>query len=264
MSATDADHPELLQSEQDGVLTLRLNRAGADNCLSDALVAELHRAFDAVSGRDDIGAVVITATGESFCGGRDFAEYRRRADAAAERIACLASNDMMLALGACPKATIASIRGRVVGAGLEFLLHCDLALAATDATFACQGIDIGLWDHTAQVALSRLLSRKHAMELLLTGSAIAAADALRMGLVNRVVPAAELDAQTTALARAIAGKSSRTITLGKYSYDTQAYLEVAEAYEFVADQYQRDVASEDAREGIAAALAGRAPRWHER
>ncbi len=232
---------ELLRDQDGAILDLRLNRAHARNCLSRQLVLDLHTAIDEASDDDSVHVIVIAAVGDDFCAGYDVAEWcAHGADAGARRIDTLARNDMMLALGASPKATIAAVQGAVEGAGFELVSACDLAIAADDVEFVTGGVDTGDWDHTAQVALSRSISRRHAMELLLTGERFSAADAWRMGLINRLVPATALRDGVRTLATTIANKARDTIQFGKYSYDHQAHMERADAYEFVSDQLLRD------------------------
>lgn len=263
MTGTGASSP-LLSELNGAVLTLTLNQDDNDNCLSTQMIAALHATFEAIEDNAAVRVVIIAASGSAFCAGHDLNESAALPGPRERRVACLASNDMMLAVAACSKVTVARVQGRVTGAGLELIASSDLAIAADNAEFSTIGVNCGLWDHTAQVALSRLTSRKFAMELLLTGAVFNAADAVRMGLVNRVVPLGSLDSTVAELSKTIAAKSPYTVALGKYSYDHQAVMDRTDAYEFVSDQYYRDVQSEDAAEGLAAMREQREPHWKGR
>ena len=249
--------PPLLIDLEGGVLTLTLNEPSNNNRLSLAMISALQETFAALTENKQVCVVVLTAAGAAFCDGHDLAESASLPSASHQRAACLASNDLMVALADCPKITIASAQGSVCGAGLELIAGCDLALAADCATFTTTGLNTGLWDHTAQIALSRLTSHKFAMEMLITDKIADAADAVRMGLVNRVIKASELASEVNALAHSIASKSSYALGMGKYSYAHQAPMDRVDAYNFVAEQFHRDVQSEDGRNALATALEQR-------
>ncbi|MFM7786584.1 MAG: enoyl-CoA hydratase-related protein, partial [Gammaproteobacteria bacterium] len=159
---------------------------------------------------------------------------------------------------------IARVHAIATAAGCQLVASCDLAVAAEEARFATPGVNIGLFCSTPMVALSRNLSRKHAMELLLGGEMIDAATAWRMGLVNRVVPAAELDAAVSAMAAKIAAKSSHTLAVGKEAFYRQAEMPLDEAYRYAASVMVQNLQAEDAREGIDAFLQKRPPCWQDR
>jgi enoyl-CoA hydratase/carnithine racemase len=140
---------------------------------------------------------------------------------------------------------------------------CDLAVAAEEAWFATPGVDIGLFCSTPMVALTRAVSRKAAMEMLLTGELVDAAAAKSLGLVNRVVPRAELGTATMALARQIAAKSALTVAIGKEAFYRQAELDLGEAYRYAAEVMTRNMLARDAAEGIDAFLQKRPPVWQD-
>src|SRR5580693_4271454 len=198
----------LLEERADGVLRLTLNRPEARNALSvelmTALLAALGRAADDPLSR----VVVIAGAGPAFCAGHDLRELRQDPRRETyQRIFALCS-ELMLSIVRLPKPVIAEVHGVATAAGCQLVATCDLAVAAEDARFATPGVDIGLFCSTPMVALSRAVGRKAAMEMLLTGKLIDAATARAIGLLNRVVPKAELTAATTALAEQIAAKSS--------------------------------------------------------
>ena len=159
----------------------------------------------------------------------------------------------------CP--VIAQVHGIATAAGCQLVATCDLAVAAETARFATPGVNIGLFCSTPMVALTRAVGRKAAMEMLLTGDMADAAEALRLGLVNRVVPDAELAAATAGLAASIAAKSRKTIAIGKQAFYRQAEMGLAEAYEYTSGVMAHNMETADAAEGIDAFLQKRAPVW---
>lgn len=261
---TAAQATELQRSQHGHIVTLTLNRPQSGNALSHNLVHELHAAFETLANDDSVRVIVLAASGRLFCTGHDLKESLATKSADAKRESNLHCNAMMQALVSSPKPVIAKVQGTATAAGLELVASCDLAIAAEHARFATPGVNIGLWCHTPQVALSRSVSRKHALEMLLTGQLFDADTAVRFGIINRAVPAEALDAEVDALATAIAGKSPYTVALGKYSFNHQLGMNRADAYDFVADQVYRNFQAEDAKEGITAFLEKRAPEWRGR
>jgi enoyl-CoA hydratase/carnithine racemase len=160
-----------------------------------------------------------------------------------------------------PKPVIARVHGVATAAGCQLLASCDLAIAADSARFATPGVNIGLFCSTPMVALSRAVGRKAAMEMLLTGELISAAEALRIGLINRSVPDNDLDAEVAALANRIASKSPLTLAIGKEAFYRQAEMDLASAYAYASEVMTRNMMARDAGEGIDAFLAKRPPTW---
>ncbi|HLY44905.1 MAG TPA: enoyl-CoA hydratase, partial [Stellaceae bacterium] len=173
------------------------------------------------------------------------------------------SSALMLQIVALPKPVIAEVHGVATAAGCQLVATCDLAVAAEEARFATPGVDIGLFCSTPMVALTRAIGRKRAMEMLLTGELVDAATAKALGLVNRVVPRAELAAVTQAMARQIAAKSALTVALGKEAFYRQAELGLADAYRYAAEVMTRNMLARDAAEGIDAFLEKRPPVWRD-
>jgi len=260
----ESEAPILLQDRDDsGVLRLTLNRPAARNALSIALMQSLIEALDAAAGDRRARVVVIAGAGPAFCAGHDLHEIRiENKREAFERIFALCSA-LMLKIVRLPKPVIAAVHGIATAAGCQLVATCDLAVAAEDARFATPGVNIGLFCSTPMVALTRAIGRKPAMEMLLTGELIDAAEAKGLGLVNRVVPAAELRAATDAVARQIAGKSALSVAIGKEAFYRQAELDLAEAYRYAAEVMTRNMLAEDAREGIDAFLEKRPPVWKD-
>src|SRR5271155_2077485 len=249
----------LLEERGEGVLRLTLNRPEARNALSielmTALVEALGRAADDPRSR----VVVIAGAGPAFCAGHDLRELRQDPRRETyQRIFALCS-ELMLAIVRLPKPVIAEVHGVATAAGCQLVATCDLAVAAEEARFATPGVNIGLFCSTPMVALSRAVGRKEAMEMMLTGELIDADRAREIGLVNRVVPDAELDAAVAALALQIAGKSPLTLAIGKQAFYRQAELDLAAAYKLTSEVMTRNMLARDAEEGIDAFLGKRPP-----
>jgi enoyl-CoA hydratase/carnithine racemase len=261
--------PILLHEQVGDVALLTLNRPEARNCLSEALIADLHTAIAAI--RDDkvVRAVVIAATGKAFSSGHDLKELTsRRSDADGGRAffaqmmsACSA---MMQSIVTLPKPVVAAVQGVATAAGCQLVASCDLAIASEKATFATPGVDIGLFCSTPMVALSRNVPRKQAMEMLLTGEPVNAIRAREIGLVNRVVAhGIERDA-AVALAQQVARKSAHTIKIGKEAFYRQVEMNLADAYRFASEVMTENMMARDAEEGICAFVEKRVPTWQDR
>ncbi|WP_246664190.1 enoyl-CoA hydratase [Tardiphaga sp. P9-11] len=250
-----------------GVLTL--NRPAARNSLSEGLIGELHAALDDIAQDNAVRAVVIAANGSVFSAGHDLKELTaRRADADRGRAyfahMMAICSSMMQAVVRLPKPVIAAVQGVATAAGCQLVASCDLAIASDHATFATPGVDIGLFCSTPMVALSRNVTRKQAMEMLLTGEPISAERAREIGLVNRVVSAdTERDA-AIALAQQVARKSAHTVRIGKEAFYRQAEMNLADAYRFAAEVMTENMMARDAEEGIGAFIAKREPKWEDR
>ncbi|WP_277061371.1 enoyl-CoA hydratase [Rivihabitans pingtungensis] len=256
------DTPHVLQDHQDGVVTLTLNRPQARNALSQGMLRALLAALADIAANPDARVVVLAGAGPAFCAGHDLKELRA-ADYAPDYTEALFADcaELMQAIVALPKPVIARVHGVATAAGAQLVASCDLALAAADARFATPGVNIGLFCSTPMVALSRNISHKHAMQMLLTGELIDADTALRFGLINEHVPAAELEARTTALARQIASKSPLTLAMGKQAFYRQAELPLDEAYAYTRGVMVANLQARDAQEGINAFIDKRPPTW---
>jgi enoyl-CoA hydratase/carnithine racemase len=255
------DEPVLLETLDGGVLRLTLNRPAARNALSVGLMAALGEAFERAAADKACRVVVIAGAGPAFCAGHDLREVRSdNSREAYERVFAQCSA-LMLQIVHLAKPVIAEVHGIATAAGCQLVATCDLAVAAEEARFATPGVNIGLFCSTPMVALTRAVGRKVAMEMLLTGELVDAATAKSLGLVNRVVPRAELGAATMSLARQIAAKSAFTVAIGKEAFYHQAELGLADAYRYAAEVMTRNMLARDAAEGIDAFLAKRPPVW---
>ena len=250
----------LLRHDEGAVAWLTLNRAGARNALSVPLMTALERALEDVAADDGVRCVVIAGAGPAFCAGHDLKEVRG-ADGAALRALFTQCSRVMQAIVGLRVPVIARVHGIATAAGCQLVASCDLAVAAETARFATPGVNIGLFCSTPMVALSRAVPRKVAMEMLLLGEMMGAAEAHRVGLVNRVVAEAGLDAAVRDMAGRIAGKSRAVVGLGKPAFYAQREMGLAAAYEYTSGVMVRNMAEPDAAEGIDAFLQKRAPVW---
>jgi enoyl-CoA hydratase/carnithine racemase len=257
----------VLRRETEGaVASLILNRPGSRNSLSDELLTELIDALGSIANDASVRAVVIAAEGPAFCSGHDLREVTaQRANPDGGRACFTRTMDlcsaMMTAVAELPQPVIACVHGVASAAGCQLVASCDLAVAAADALFATPGVNIGLFCSTPMVALTRNVAPKHAMEMLLTGDAISADVAWRIGLVNRVVPAGQERAEAMRLAQHIATKSARAIRVGKRAFHAQRTMGLAEAYADASRVMVENLLDSDAEEGIGAFLAKRPPQW---
>jgi enoyl-CoA hydratase/carnithine racemase len=259
----------LLREDHGPVAVLTLNRPATRNALSEALITSLTDALAAIAADSGIRAVLLAANGPAFCAGHDLKELTaRRKDADGGRVyfqhVMSICSAMMQAIVKLPQPVIAAVQGPASAAGCQLVATCDLAVASSAANFTTPGVDIGLFCSTPMVALSRNVSRKHAMEMLLTGEAASAEDALRMGLVNRVTDPGDEQTVALALANTIASKSSYTVKIGKEAFYKQAELPLAEAYRYAAGVMTENMMARDAEEGICAFIEKRDPKWEDR
>jgi enoyl-CoA hydratase/carnithine racemase len=267
--SSEATAPVLVRERVNDIAVLMLNRPQARNSLSEALLAELSAAFADIAHDKTVRAVVLAANGPAFCAGHDLKELTaRRSDADGGRsyfrhimTTCSA---MMQQIVNLPQPVVAAVQGVASAAGCQLVASCDLAVASAAAKFATPGVDIGLFCSTPMVALSRNVARKHAMEMLLTGEMVEAEQAVRIGLINRVVPPGEERTSAIALAKKIAAKSSYVLKIGKQAYYRQAELGLADAYHYASEVMTENMMARDAEEGICAFIEKRDPTWKDR
>jgi enoyl-CoA hydratase/carnithine racemase len=251
----------VLTSVADGIATLTLNRGDRFNPLSSGMIKGLSDALDAVATYESVRAVVISAAGRGFCAGHDLKEMRANPGEDWQRKLFADCNEMMLKIVRLPQPVIARVHGVASAAGCQLTSMCDLAVAASDARFALPGVNIGLFCSTPAVGVGRNINRKRAMEMLLTGDLIDAQTALDWGLVNRVVPLAELDAEIRKFTDAIKAKSAVSVALGKEVFYKQLDVDLPQAYEMAGKTMTCNMMTEDAAEGLDAFLAKRKPEW---
>jgi len=257
---TAASFEAIRSRQEDAAAIVTLNRPERRNALSLGMMRELTACLDEIGGRREIRAVILEAAGTVFCAGHDLSEmsggdvnhYRRIFDAC---------TDLMAKIQSIPQPVIAAVQGVATAAGCQLVATCDLAVAAETAAFGTPGVKIGLFCTTPMVALSRAIGRKRALEMLLTGETIDARTAAEWGLVNSVVPAADLAAEARKLAAKVAAASSLVVALGKQAFYTQVDLDQPKAYAYAKEVMSMNALAADAQEGIAAFLGKRAPCW---
>jgi enoyl-CoA hydratase/carnithine racemase len=266
----DQTSAKLLQSLQDhsGIFRLTLNDPDRRNALSEEILAALADAFDQAGDNPDVRVIILGAAGPVFCAGHDLKQMtaaRQNADRGRAYFTKILTqcSRVMQKIVTCPKPVIAEVGGVATAAGCQLVASCDLAVASDAAQFCTPGVHIGLFCSTPMVALSRNLANKHAMEMLLTGDMIPASRAAEMGLVNQVVPSAELHAASMALAQKIAAKSSLTVATGKRAFYQQKEMDLADAYIYAAEVMVENMLARDAEEGIAAFIKKRPPDWRD-
>ncbi len=250
--------------EQDGaVARVTMNRPEKRNALSLDHMQELISCFKAVGEGKEASVVVLGGEGPGFCAGHDLAEmvgrdpefYRHTFDVCCE---------LMETVQAIPQPVIARVHGVATAAGCQLAATCDLVVASEEARFATPGVKIGLFCSTPMVALSRSVGQKKAMEMLLTGDFVPADEALRIGLVNRVVPAGELDATINELAEKIVEASPLVVGVGKQAFYRQLEMPTEQAYGYAKEVMSFNATFADAQEGMCAFLEKRKPEWQGR
>ncbi len=244
----------VLRSDADGVATLTLNRPDNYNTLSTPLMQALRRRIDALKDDARIRVVVITGAGKAFCAGHDLAEMQADPSEDAMRALFTLCTENMMGLTQLPQPVIAKINGVAAAAGCQLVAQCDLAISTTDAKFGTSGINVGLYCSTPSVPVTRNLSRKHAMEMLMTGDMIPASQAVQWGLINRAVPSEDLDAAVDAMAQKLRSKSPRAIALGKDLFYKQLEEGMAAAYVRAGDAITCNMQAEETQAAIDAFL----------
>src|SRR5918992_4060403 len=250
--------------EQDGAVAhVTMNRPKKRNALSLEHMRELLSLFEKIGERRDASIVILRAEGPAFCAGHDLSEmvgrdpgfYRHLFDVCCE---------LMETIQEMPQPVIAQVHGVATAAGCQLAATCDLVVASEEARFATPGVKIGLFCSTPMVALSRAIGQKKSMEMLLTGDFISAEEALAEGLVNRVVPAEELEAETRKLAEKICEASPLVVGVGKQAFYRQVEMPVEQAYAYTKEIMSFNASFADAQEGMCAFLEKRKPEWKGR
>ena len=262
-SAVEIAAPDLLFEVDAATAIVTLNRPGRRNALSLELMLRLIETLDRIARDSSIRAVILSAAGKVFCSGHDLTEmtgqgvneYRRLFDVCSE---------LMQRIQSIPQPVIAEVQGTATAAGCQLVATCDLAIASDEARFATPGVRIGLFCTTPMVALTRAIGRKRALEMLLTGEPIDARIAAEWGLINRVVPAAELREATRKMVARIAEASPLTVGIGKEAFYSQIDLDQPKAYAYAKEVMSMNALAEDAQEGISAFLGKRNACWKGR
>lgn len=259
----------ILERRDTGAIAhLTMNAPERLNALSDEMLAALQEALDGLAQEPAIRAIVISGAGKAFCAGHDLKQMTqgRQADDGGKAYfkdlfdRCA---KMMMTVRAMPQPVIAQVHGIATAAGCQLVATCDLAVAAEGTRFGVNGVNIGLFCSTPMVALSRNIPAKHAFEMLTTGQFIDAARAAELGLINRVVSADTLEAETQALAETIASKLGAAVKIGKGAFYDQISMPLADAYAYTGDVMVENMLYRDTEEGIAAFIEKRDPDWQQ-
>ena len=265
MSANPSDvinEPILLREDENGITTLTLNKPRQYNALSSAMISALQNALNDISANESIRVVIIAANGKAFCPGHDLNELRSSEDKAFHQALFNQSGKMMLTINRMPQPVIAQVNGIATAAGCQLVANCDLAVASKESSFAVSGVNLGLFCSTPAVPLSRNLSRKQALQMLLTGDFISAQKAQAVGLINEVVESVDIRQTTMELAQKIAAKPFNAISLGKEMFYQQLAMDLPEAYAFASERMACNMDSDDTREGFDAFIEKRKPNWN--
>ncbi len=251
----------VLRDDADGIATVTLNRPASFNAINGAMLDDLQRMLDTIAADTRVRAVVVAGAGRAFCPGHDLKEMLANSNEAFVGDLFRRCCGVMLTLQRLPQPVIARVHGIATAAGCQLVAACDLAVASDDARFATSGINFGLFCATPGVPVSRNVAQKRAFEMLFTGEFIDAPTALAWGLVNRVVPMAELDGATRSLARTILDKPREVVAAGKAFFYRQLELAQAEAYGVAAAHITRNMLQDAGQKGAAAFVEKRKPRW---
>lgn len=255
----------LLRSDLDGTATLTLNLPNKFNLLSTEMLTALQYNLEQIAQDRSVRVVVIAGNGKAFCAGHDLKQMMADADEPAIRALFKQCSEMMLTLTRIPQPVIAKVHAIAAAAGCQLVAQCDLAIAATTATFATSGIGVGLFCGTPSVALARNMPRKQAMEMLLTGEFINAEKARQFGLINRVVELEQLDMATIELAERVASMGPAFIANGKKLFYTQIEQGLEAAYAQATECMVENMQMAEAREGCQAFIDKKPmPEWSDR
>ena len=260
----------LLRSDQKEIAILTLNSPKNLNALSEAMLDALKTNLEEIQRSKKIKAVIIRAAGKAFCPGHDLREMQAKRDlendggrAYFEDLLSRCTHVMKL-IRELPQPVIAEIQGVAAAAGCQLVATCDIAVASEEASFGVNGVNIGLFCSTPMVAVSRNISRKKIMEMLLTGEKLSANEAVQFGLINKCVPLERLHADTLNLAKLIASKPTSTVKIGKEAFYKQVEMSLDDAYNYTSEVMAINMMEIDAHEGISAFLDKRTPSWNEK
>ena len=259
MSAVPKSELLLLREESAGICTLTMNRPQQMNLLTSEMLLALQAAFEDISNDKQVRVVVLAAEGKGFCAGHDLKEIRALKELPKIEQLFGQCSRMMQTITALPQPVIARVQGTAAAAGCQLVAQCDLAVASEAARFTTPGVTWGFFCSTPGVAVGRNISRKRAMEMLLTGELIDAHKALEWGLVNRVVPSSSLEEETQKLARQIAEKPPATTAAGKRAFYQQMDLGIAKAYDLASQVISSSFADAEGRAGMDAFIDKRPP-----
>ncbi len=258
----------LRELDENGIFRLTLNDHARRNALSEEMLDKLAEAFSQAEANSEVRVIILAANGPAFSAGHDLKELtaaRESSDQGKTYFSKILSkcSAVMQSIVQHPKPIIAEVTGIATAAGCQLVASCDLAVAAKTARFATPGVHIGLFCSTPMVALSRNVSSKHAMEMLLTGEMVSAEKAEDIGLINKITTNQDLTKQTMDMAKKIASKSTMTLAIGKRAFYEQKEMSLSDAYTYASEVMVENMLKQDAQEGIRAFLEKRPPEWHD-
>ena len=256
----------LIREDKGGVATLTMNTPKTLNALSEDMISALQTQFDSLMADTSTRVVILRGTGKAFCAGNNLKEMttaRQAEDGGKQYFLDLFAKctKMMTTIPKLPQPVICQPHGLATAAGCQLVASCDMAVTDTETRFGVNGVNIGLFCSTPMVALSRNIPRKHAFEMLTTGSFITASKAMELGLVNRVVDTVDLEAETNTLAELVASKLGAAVKVGKQAFYEQLQLPLLDAYAYTGDVMANNMMFRDTEEGIAAFLEKRPAEW---
>ncbi|MEJ6710340.1 MAG: enoyl-CoA hydratase [Amylibacter sp.] len=256
----------LIREDKGGVATLTMNTPKTLNALSEDMISALQTQFDSLMADTSTRVVILRGTGKAFCAGHNLKEMttaRQAEDGGKQYFLDLFAKctKMMTTIPKLPQPVICQPHGLATAAGCQLVASCDMAVTDTETRFGVNGVNIGLFCSTPMVALSRNIPRKHAFEMLTTGSFITASKAMELGLVNRVVDTVDLEAETNTLAELVASKLGAAVKVGKQAFYEQLQLPLLDAYAYTGDVMANNMMFRDTEEGIAAFLEKRPAEW---
>ncbi len=256
-------YEHILYEGDENVALVTMNRPKKRNALSLDHMQELITCLKAIGESGKSPVVILRGNGPAFCAGHDLSEMIGRAPAFYRHLFDVCC-ELMETIQSIPQPIIAQVHGIATAAGCQLAATCDLVVASEGARFACPGVKIGLFCSTPMVALSRAIGQKKAMQMLLTGEFISAEEALAEGLINKVVPTEELEAETRALAEKIAEASPLVVGVGKQAFYRQLEMPTDQAYAYTKEVMSFNATFADAQEGMCAFLEKRKPEWERR
>ena len=257
-----------LFNQDNGILRLTLDDENNRNALSEEMIRELTKAIKEANEDQDVKVIVIASTGNVFCSGHNLKEItaaRNNNDEGASYFINLFElcSSLMQSIVSCSKPVIAEVGGIATAAGCQLVASCDLAISSNTAKFATPGVNIGLFCSTPMVALSRNVSKKESMKMLLTGDMIDAVEAKRISLINDYVSEDKLEESVNNLAQKISKKSPMTIKTGKEAFYKQYEMSLSDAYEYTSMVMAQNTLRDDAKEGISSFTEKRDPNWQD-
>ncbi len=260
---TKNTNTHLIININDSIIELTLDRPTKMNVLSFDMLTELQNALDMIANDKSIRVVILSATGKAFCTGHDLKDMRSNYTIDYQKKLFNKCSKVMLSILKLPQPVIAKVNGIATASGCQLVATCDLAIAASSATFATSGINNGLFCTTPAVAVSRNVSRKHALEMLFTGDFIDSKRAEEIGLVNRVVADDLLNDSVNKLANTLSSKSAYGLSLGKAAFYKQLEMGISDAYSYTGPIMAMNVMDTDAAEGFDAFIEKREPEWDQ-